>query len=288
MINMIHENWYEVIKEKDHLIVIKERLNEIDSRYLTKYTNLFLIIGHKECLLIDTGCGLFPLKPVIEKFLNGKRLNVVNTHSHFDHVGGNCEFDSVFIHKNEEMFIKNDLDLTFLKEAPNTVVNRYSNINLILPPTKKIHTLNGGEVFNLGGIDVGCIHNAGHSPGSISLYTDKGELFPGDLVHYGFIPLPPKDDLSLMLNSIDKLIILCNEKNINEIYPSHEDYGVSKDILTDLSNHLKNIDEYWENRMPNKFNNAWEIDVGRFHLMLKVGIKERKDFRNKVRLLKAE
>jgi len=283
---MLSEDYYQVIREKEHLIIIKERLDEIDSRYLTMYTNLFLIIGNNDCLLIDTGCGLFPLRPLIEKFLNGKRLHVVNTHSHFDHVGGNGEFDSVFIHKNEEMFIKNDLDLTFLKNAPNSVVNRYSNINLIVPPTKKINPLSGGEVFNLGDIDVGCIHNAGHSPGSISLYTDKGELFPGDLVHYGFIPLPPKDDLSLMLNSIKKLITLCNEKNINEIYPSHEDYGVSKDILTDLSNYLKNIDEYWENRIPNKFNNAWEIDVGEYHLMLKVGIKERKDFRNRIKSLK--
>ena len=283
---MLSEDYYQVIREKEHLIIIKERLDEIDSRYLTMYTNLFLIIGNNDCLLIDTGCGLFPLRPLIEKFLNGKRLHVVNTHSHFDHVGGNGEFDSVFIHKNEEMFIKNDLDLTFLKNAPNSVVNRYSNINLIVPPTKKINPLSGGEVFNLGDIDVGCIHNAGHSPGSISLYTDKGELFPGDLVHYGFIPLPPKDDLSLILNSIEKLITLCNEKNINEIYPSHEDYGVSKDILTDLSNYLKNIDEYWENRIPNKFNNAWEIDVGEYHLMLKVGIKERKDFRNRIKSLK--
>ncbi|MFX1573758.1 MAG: MBL fold metallo-hydrolase [Promethearchaeota archaeon] len=285
---MRSEDYYQVIQEKDYLVIIREQLDKIDSRYLTKYTNLFLVIGNKECLLIDTGCGFFPLKPIINKFLNGKKLYVVNTHSHFDHVGGNGEFDTIYIHENEEAFVKNELDLTFLKEAPNTIVNRFNNTNLILPPSKKIIPLKGGEIFELGGIDVRWIHNAGHSTGSISLYTDKGELFPGDLVHYGAIPLPPKDDLSFITESVEKLIKLYDEKNINEIYPSHEDYGVSKDILTELLSLLKNIDDFWENRIPNKFNNAWEIDMGGFHLMLKVGIKERKDFRTKVRLLKEE
>ena len=281
---MNSEKYYEIIQQKDHLIVIREKFDEIEPRFFTIYTNLYLIIGKNECLLIDTGCGLFPLKPIIDKFLNGKKLNVVNTHFHWDHIGANSEFENIFIHKKEKRLISKPLDLSFLKDAPNSILNRYSNINLILPPTKRITPLNGGEIFNLGGIDVEIIHNAGHSPGSISLYTDKGELFPGDLACYGMVLLPSKKNFAPVIDSLEILINLCNEKNINELYPSHDDFNIPKDILTDLSNHLKNIDDIWENRKPNELNNAWTIKIDKFLLLINVGVKEREDFRKRLRL----
>ena len=37
--------WYEIIKQKDYLYVIRERLDEIDPRFLTTYTNIYLILG---------------------------------------------------------------------------------------------------------------------------------------------------------------------------------------------------------------------------------------------------
>ncbi len=283
---MNSEKYYEIIQQKDHLIIIREKFDEIEPRFFTTYTNLYLIIGKNECLLIDTGCGLFPLRLVIDKFLNGKKLNVVNTHSHWDHIGANGEFENIFIHKKEKRLISKPLDLSFLKNAPNTIVNRYSNINLILLPAKRITPLNGGEIFNLGGIDVEIIYNAGHSPGSISLFTDKGELFPGDLVRYGMILLPSKENFTPVINSLKLLINLCNKEKITELYPSHDEYNISKNSLTDLFHHLENIDDIWENRKPDEFNNAWTIKINEFLLMINVGIKEREDFKKRLNLIK--
>lgn len=283
---MNSEKYYEIIQQKDHLIIIREKFDEIEPRFFTTYTNLYLIIGKNECLLIDTGCGLFPLRLVIDKFLNGKKLNVVNTHSHWDHIGANGEFENIFIHKKEKRLISKPLDLSFLKNVPNTILNRYSNINLILPPAKRITPLNGGELFNLGGIDVKIIHNAGHSPGSISLFTDKGELFPGDLVRYGMILLPSKENFTPVINSLKLLINLCNKEKITELYPSHDEYNISKNSLTDLFHHLENIDDIWENRKPDEFNNAWTIKINEFLLMINVGIKEREDFKKRLNLIK--
>ncbi|MBY9013255.1 MAG: hypothetical protein KGD70_12855, partial [Candidatus Lokiarchaeota archaeon] len=59
-------DWYEVIKQKDYLYIIRERLDEIDPRFLTTYTNIYLILGLDKALLIDTGSGLFPIKPIID------------------------------------------------------------------------------------------------------------------------------------------------------------------------------------------------------------------------------
>ncbi len=47
-------DWYEVIKQKDYLYLIRERLDEIDPRFLTTYTNIYLILGPEKALLIDT------------------------------------------------------------------------------------------------------------------------------------------------------------------------------------------------------------------------------------------
>ena len=280
---MNSNEWYEVIQQNDHLVVIRERLDRIEPHYLTVYDNLYLIRGSNECLLIDTGCGIFPLKPIIEKFLNGKKLIVINTHSHFDHVGGNYEFDKVYIHESEKGAIVAPINLKYLKkESSSIILNQCNKLNWILPPVKQVIPLSGGEMFDLGGIKVECVHSPGHSPGSISLFTDKGELFTADVATYGTMFLPPKDNLSIFINSIKELIELSNEKGIQEIYPSHEDFNVSGELLTDLAAYLENIDEFWEDKIPNKANNSWEINVGKFKLLIRVGIKERRDFKSRL------
>jgi len=76
--------WFETLTYKEHLYIIRERLDEIDSRFYTTYINLFLLIGSHSALLVDTGCGIFPLKPI---------LNDLIKDSHFDHIGGNYEFE---------------------------------------------------------------------------------------------------------------------------------------------------------------------------------------------------
>ena len=277
---MKSEDWYEVIQQKDHLIIIRERLDKINTRYLTTYVNLYLIIGDNKALLIDTGCGLVPLKQIVEKYVDGKELIVVNSHSHFDHIGANSEFDEVFIHKSEEALVTKPTDINHLKDAQNPVVNGYNKINWLLSPAMKVIPLNGDETFDLGGIQVGCIHTPGHSPGSLSFYTNKNELFTADLAHYGAMFTPPKENLSFLIGSIEKLIEISIEQKIKEIYPSHEEYNVSLDLLDKLSNNLKNIESFWNSRKPNEENNAWEIEIGKFIFLVKVGRKERKEFKS--------
>ena len=51
-------------------------------------------------MLIDTGSGVLPLRPIIE-FLTDKPVFVINTHGHPDHVGSNYEFDEVWISEKD-------------------------------------------------------------------------------------------------------------------------------------------------------------------------------------------
>ncbi len=271
--------WYEFIKQKDHLIVIREKLGDLDPRYDTTYVNMFLLIGSDSALLIDTGCGLFPLKSRIREFIMDKKLFVVNTHSHFDHIGANGEFSQVFIHEKEHKSITVPLDLSFLKDLTNKYAKLFEDRNYVLQPTNKASILEENQVFDLGKLLVKYIYSPGHSPGSISLYTNKGELFTGDLAHYGALFLPPKDQCFTVLDSISKLINLCDLNNIEEIYPAHEDFLTNKALLTDLFSIIENIDNFWEKRKADKFNKSWVIEIKKFKFFIKVGMKERREFR---------
>ena len=175
---MFNENdWYEIIKRKDYIYIIRERLDEIDPRFLTTYTNLYLILGLEKALLIDTGCGLFPLKPVVDKLIENRELLVINTHSHFDHRGSNDEFGTIYIHKNEVRNASIPFDISLLRDSPKEIVNRFAKQNFTYQPPANVEPMNDGDRFDLGDISIEVIHTPGHSIGSMSLLTCEGELF---------------------------------------------------------------------------------------------------------------
>jgi len=257
------KDWFEIIKYKDYLYIIRERLDEIDPRFYTTYTNLYLLIGSHSALLIDTGSGLFPVKPVVLNLILDKPLIVFNTHSHFDHVGGNHEFDKIHIHKDEKDKILEPHDISFLQDSPREITKLYKHKKYSLPPANGIQLVKDYEVIDLGGLSIKIIHTPGHSPGSISLLTNENELFTGDTAHYGTMYLTRKT-LPVILSSIAKLIDLF-EKNKNiEIYPAHEEFAVGKELLVDLSNGIKNIENIWDTKKKDSFLEAWVLSDENF------------------------
>ena len=261
-------DWYEVIKQKEYLYVIRERLDEIDPRFFTVYTNLYLILGLDKALLIDTGCGLFPLKPIIEKIIEDRELNVINTHSHFDHRGSNAEFETIYIHENEVRNASIPFDISMLKGSPKEIINRFNAINFIYPPHNDVKPINDGDRFEIGDISIEIIYTPGHSIGSISLLTSNGELFTGDTAHYGSMYLPKKRDFPIILKSISKLRDLCDTDVVQDIYPSHEEYAVGRELLDDLYNGINNIENIWETKEKYKFLRAWILEDEKFKYII--------------------
>ena len=261
-------NWYDIIKHKDHLFVIRERLDEIDPRFLTTYTNIYLLLGPEKALLIDTGSGLFPIKPVVDNLIKNRELMVINTHSHFDHRGSNDEFETIYIHENEVRITSMPFDISMLKNSPKEIVQRYSNIGFEYRPSDKVEPLNEGDRFDLGDISIEVIHTPGHSVGSISLLTSKGELFTGDTAHYGTMYLPKKRDFHIILKSISRLKELCDTGIVQEIYPSHEQFPVGKELLDDLYDGINNIENIWETREKYKFLGASIIKDSNFKYII--------------------
>ncbi|MHA2050304.1 MAG: MBL fold metallo-hydrolase [Promethearchaeota archaeon] len=107
-------NHFEISKHKDYLYVIKENISIVHPVYTNDPLNLYLLLGTKTALLIDTGCGLYPLKPIVDDLIGDKNLLVINTHTHWDHILGNHEFREVYVHENEADIVSVPYDLSFL------------------------------------------------------------------------------------------------------------------------------------------------------------------------------
>jgi glyoxylase-like metal-dependent hydrolase (beta-lactamase superfamily II) len=222
---------------------------------------------HWSALLIDTGCGLYSLKPIIDDLIGDKTLIVVNTHSHFDHVGGNFEFDKILIHHKESKSISEPIDISFLKDSPREIAKRFESNYYTIPPAKNTKSIDNNEIIRLGGISVEVIHTPGHSSGSVSLLTNRDELFTGDTAHYGAMYVS-KDEFSTHLASISRLLTLFQDNKDIEIYPSHEEFMVGKELLIDLSNGIQNIGKIWDTKIRDDFLEGWLLTDERFKYLV--------------------
>ncbi|MHA1985727.1 MAG: MBL fold metallo-hydrolase [Promethearchaeota archaeon] len=255
---------FEISKHKDHLYVIKENISIVHPVYTNDPLNLYLLLGSHSALLLDTGCGLYPLKPIVDELIGTRKLLVFNSHAHWDHILGNEEFKEIYIHENEADIVSNSYDLSFLIDSPREIVKRYEERNFSIPPAQTINTLKDGDIFDLGEIIVKIIHCPGHSPGSICLLTSTSELFTGDVAYYGDQFLPKKKNFRTVTETLSKLITICDVQGGFELYPSHRSYPCEKTLLTELYNGIINIKKIWKSRKAYDFFKAWEIYDGKF------------------------
>jgi len=258
---MINENQhFEISKHKDYLYVIKENISLVHPAYTNDPLNIYLLLGSHTALLLDTGCGLSPIKPTVDDLIGKRKLLVFNTHYHWDHPLGNVEFEEIYIHENEVEIVSKPYDVSYFKDSPNEIVKVYAEQNFLIPPAKTIKPLKDGDKFDLGDIEVKVLHCPGHSPGSICLLTNTGELFTSDVAYYGDQFLPKREDFDIVLKTLSKLIKLCEQNNQIELYPSHRQYPCDITLLTDLHAGIKNIGGLWDTKKTFDFFEAWQID----------------------------
>ncbi|MFX1389941.1 MAG: MBL fold metallo-hydrolase [Promethearchaeota archaeon] len=251
---------FKVSKHKEYLYVINENISLVHPVYTNDPLNIYLILGTHSSLLLDTGCGLSPLKPIVDELKGERDLLVFNTHYHWDHPLGNVEFDEVYIHENEVDMVSKPYDVSYFKDSPNKAVETYAKQNFLILPAKTIKPLRDGDKFDLGEIEVEVIHCPGHSPGSICLLTSENELFTTDVAYYGDQFLPKKKEFPKVLETLSKLIKICENQQNLELYPSHRNYPCDITLLTDLYKGIENLDNIWDTKKPFDFFEAWEID----------------------------
>jgi glyoxylase-like metal-dependent hydrolase (beta-lactamase superfamily II) len=203
-----NEPWFEVYKVSPGVFAIYEP-------HQAEETIAYLIVGHKQALLFDTGMGIANIHNVVAR-LTSRPVVVINSHTHNDHVGDNSLFpfiygmDTAFTRANAKGSregaqaeitpdqICGDLPKGF---NPKTYVTKPWHISLFV---------HDGFKINLGARTVEIISTPGHTPDSIALIDrENGLLFTGDT----YYPAPiwlyrPETDFDAYIASVNRLAAL--------------------------------------------------------------------------------
>ena len=160
-------------------------------------------------ILVDTGAGLnkdYLFSKIRENGVEPDDIEmVVNTHCHFDHIGGNYFFPNakIAIHRLDAISIRN-------KDTLGTSMSVFENegncrVDIELEDGDKI-------------ADFEVIHTPGHTKGGICLW-DGENLISGDTIFAGggVGRMDIGGDYNDMKNSVHRL----TELDVKNIYPGH-------------------------------------------------------------------
>jgi len=211
--------WFEVRTPEPGIFTIIEPLHEEEVKS-------YLIVGDERALLLDTGMGVGDIR-VLTESLTDKPVFVVDSHAHWDHIGGNHLFDEIWIHAAEADRLDAGVPNERLRRAfaPDQMKGPFPagfDVDSVsFPPKPATGILQGGESFNLGGRSLDVIHCPGHSPGGIALLEpDRGVLFSTDVAYpcalYAF---GPDADMAAYHASLTRLAALAPV--LRAVYTSH-------------------------------------------------------------------
>lgn len=166
----------------------------------------------KKAAVIDPGGDVDRILQLLNKH-ELKAVMVINTHGHFDHVGGNRELLDA---TGAELIIHRD-DCPILERAGEHAAAYGLRAESSPAPTRE---LSGGETIELGNLSLQVIHTPGHSPGGVCLYVND-TLLVGDTLFAGSIGRTdlPGGDHQLLINGIKEKLLPLPEAT--KVYPGH-------------------------------------------------------------------
>lgn len=197
---------YEISKFNENTWVISEG-----------FVRMFLLVGEKEALLIDTGMNVKKAKETAQK-ITDLPVKLINTHADPDHIGSNDSFDEFYMHSAEEENYR-----------------QHGGKGKYIPVKEN-------DILDLGNRQVKIIELPGHTPGSIGILDIKNMLlFSGDTVQKNsqIFMFGPQRDLSLYKNTLEKLIELSSE--FEQILASHGDLPLTPAVLPGLLEGTKKV-----------------------------------------------
>jgi glyoxylase-like metal-dependent hydrolase (beta-lactamase superfamily II) len=205
----VRSSWFEVYRVDPGVYAIYEphQWEEVIS---------YLIVGTDRALLFDTGMGIDDIRAVTDQ-LTRLPVDVLNSHTHPDHIGDNWEFERVlgldtqytrdnsggYVHAAVAHEVTPDHFCAPLPHGFDTATYRTR-------PFRITQTVADGSVIALGDRRLEVLHIPGHAPDAIALLdTQHGELFTGDTFYEGPIYVfAPGADFAAFTQSAERLAIL--------------------------------------------------------------------------------
>lgn len=232
------ESWFDVREAEPGIFIIEEP-------HHVERVKSYLIVGDNRAILLDTGMGVANIRDVVDS-LTGKPVTVVNSHAHWDHVGGNHLFERILIHPAEA----DDLAEGFLNErmrrwfTPDRLTGPLPDgvdaATLTIPPSAATGLLHDGQEFDLGNRVLEVVHLPGHSPGGIVLVDRaNGVLFSTDVAYKGFLYAYEGAWVAIYLQSLRRLAELA--PSLRVLYPSHNESPISPDLLQPMVNAMQQV-----------------------------------------------
>ncbi len=168
----------------------------------------------KEAVVVDPGGDVDRILMILaENQLTAKKI--INTHTHFDHTGGNAELHRatgapIMVHPSEAKML-------------SAMSGMAQGFGIKSEPSPHAEgTLEEGDVVKVGSIDLEVLHTPGHSPGGISLVVKgKKMVLVGDTLFQFSIGRTdfPGASYEVLINSIKtKLYPLGDDC---QVYPGH-------------------------------------------------------------------
>ena len=218
--------WFHVYQAAPHVFAL------IESDQFQEAIS-YLIVGTTSAVLFDTGIGVVPIRPIAEA-LTRLPIVVINSHSHYDHVGGNYEFAQV---------LTMDTPFTRMKMAGRP----HAGLEGEVAPAAFCHGapagldtatfrskawksagfVKGGDRIPLGGRTLEVMHVPGHTPDALALLDRaNGLLFTGDTFYDGTIWLFAQEtNLDDYVASMESLVAL--GPVVTQVLPAHNTAKVS-------------------------------------------------------------
>lgn len=207
----------------------------------------WLIVGSQRALLFDSGLGMAPIKPVVMK-LTSLPVTVINSHTHFDHVGGNADFADVRAMSTpfttarmagySHAGVASEVSATALcgNRPPGLDTTTFRS-----RPWSAAARIGDGTRFELGGRVLEAIATPGHTPDAIALLDrTHGLLWTGDSFYAGPIWLfMPETDLEAYQRSIDRLAALV--PSLRRVLPAHNVISVAPAVLARVPKAIRDV-----------------------------------------------
>ena len=170
----------------------------------------FLLEGDKKALLIDSGMRTTDAKGIAER-LTDLPLELLNTHADRDHIACNEQFESFYMHKDEEENYR-----------------RSGKKGTMIP-------IKDGDVIDLGNRRLRIIHLPGHTAGSAAILDEANRvLISGDPIQVNgrIFMFGEHRNFDDYIRSLEKLNAMTDA--FDEIWPSHGDIPIGPKVIQNL------------------------------------------------------